>query len=756
MKNLKSKIFSTAAVISILASNVLLPDENSFDLGGKVFAENDGAFTYESYSGGVCITGFSGSGEINIPETIDEKPVLKISRLTVSANITSISIPKTVAEIEPSFVYAESWLSEIKVSEENQSFTVENGFLMTKDKTRVILYPAQKQDEKAVLPDTAKTIDDDAFCDGKFSYIELPEGLETIGARAFQNCQNLVEISIPASVAEIGDGAFSGCSMIKYEVNPDNRNYCSFEDVLFTKNKEKLIKYPAKKSEQSYSIPPEVREIKSCAFEGSYNLKSIEFPKNGNLTLIEHLAFGSCYNLTSAEFPEGITKIDHSVFWYANNLSIVTLPVTLNEINSSCFGGCDKLNTIIAGNNINITSYSTDYTENVNIVKYEYQSGLPVITDVKIGEGKSSICIPETIGGKDVSHIVLAEEKVSQATVIVPEKFKDDVPANTAKITYKEENGVVTITSVTPAKDESGKAKPVALPEAIGNKKPFLSEEAMSDMKEVPHNHCGGTATYTEKAKCEICGQEYGDLLYKPAETTTSGSEATQDTTTSESEVTQDTTTSESEVTQDAATSESEVTQNTASEPTITVIQTAQSAEIDDVPENSDDVTIISGLSGDIRLEVKESRIPDGAIAEYLAENPKWQLVKCYDLNLFSTDTQIRQSETEITVRFNIPEKLKSKALKFAILRIHEGNAELLPDVDDRLETVTIKTDKFSQYALVYKSADETAETFAAQELVSDKDKNLAPYNPSTGSLLSFIPAVLSAVAVMAAKKKRK
>lgn len=734
MKNLKSKIFSTAAVISILASNVLLPNENRFDLGGKVFAENDGAFTYESYSDGVCITGFSGSGEINIPETIDEKPVLKISRLTVGAGITSISIPKTVAEIEPSFVYAESRLSEIKVSEENQNFTVENGFLMTKDKTRVILYPAQRQDEKAVLPDTAKTIDDDAFCDGKFSYIELPEGLETIGARAFQNCQNLVEISIPASVAEIGDGAFYGCSMIKYEVNPDNRNYCSFENVLFTKNKEKLIKYPAKKPEQSYSIPPEVREIKSCAFDGSYNLKSIEFPKNGNLTLIEHLAFGGCYNLTSVEFPEGITKIGHSVFWYANNLSIVTLPFTLNEIDSSCFGGCNKLNTIIAGNNINITSYSTDYTENVNIVKYEYQSGLPVITDVKIGEGKSSICIPETIGGKDVSHIILAEEKVSQATVIVPEKFKDDVPANTAKITYKEENGVVTITSVTPAKDENGKAKPVVLPYAIGNKKPFLSEEAKSDMKEVPHNHSGGTATHTEKAKCEICGQEYGDLLYKPDETTAPGSEVTQDTTTSESEV----------------------TQNTASEPTITVIQTAQSTGIDDEPENSDDVTIISGLSGDIRLEVKESRIPDGAIVEYLAENPKWQLVKCYDLNLFSTDTQIRQSETEITVRFNIPEKLKSKALKFAVLRIHEGNAELLPDVDDRLETVTIKTDKFSQYALVYKSTDETSETFAAQELISDKDKNLSPYNPSTGSLLSFIPAVLSAVTVMAAKKKRK
>ncbi|MBQ7569154.1 leucine-rich repeat domain-containing protein [bacterium] len=41
----------------------------------------------------------------------------------------------------------------------------------------------------------------------------LPEGLRKIGCQAFEYCRGLVEMNIPSSVEEIGESAFSCCSL---------------------------------------------------------------------------------------------------------------------------------------------------------------------------------------------------------------------------------------------------------------------------------------------------------------------------------------------------------------------------------------------------------------------------------------------------------------------------------------------------------------------------------------------------------------
>ena len=41
--------------------------------------------------------------------------------------------------------------------------------------------------------------------------VELPEGLESIGDKAFARCKRLSSVLIPESVTSIGDGAFEGC-----------------------------------------------------------------------------------------------------------------------------------------------------------------------------------------------------------------------------------------------------------------------------------------------------------------------------------------------------------------------------------------------------------------------------------------------------------------------------------------------------------------------------------------------------------------
>ena len=59
------------------------------------------------------------------------------------------------------------------------------------------------------------TIGSEAFADSSVEYVELFPSITTIGERAFANCAQLEELTIPESVTEIGAGAFEGLSGLK-------------------------------------------------------------------------------------------------------------------------------------------------------------------------------------------------------------------------------------------------------------------------------------------------------------------------------------------------------------------------------------------------------------------------------------------------------------------------------------------------------------------------------------------------------------
>ncbi len=110
-----------------------------------------------------------------------------------------------------------------------------------------------------------------------------PDGDEvvSISANAFSNCENLESVNIPETVTSIGNNAFYACpSLVWIEVDMDNKNYSSINGVLFSKNKDTLIKYPSNKSSEKYYLNPNVKSIESNAFEGVTNLSEILYSKN--------------------------------------------------------------------------------------------------------------------------------------------------------------------------------------------------------------------------------------------------------------------------------------------------------------------------------------------------------------------------------------------------------------------------------------------------------------------------------------------
>ena len=132
-------------------------------------------------------------------------------------------------------------------------------------------------------------------------YVEIPEGVEVIGDKAFLD-SDVRSVKFPDSLSEIGHRSFAYCRKL--------------ESVNFGKN---------------------IQKIGSCAFSSCRNLKSIKISacEPGNEIWIKDHAFSFCEELQVAELGEGISKIEDYAFWGCFNLKEITLPKSLHSVGAN-------------------------------------------------------------------------------------------------------------------------------------------------------------------------------------------------------------------------------------------------------------------------------------------------------------------------------------------------------------------------------------------------------------------------------------
>ena len=107
----------------------------------------------------------------------------------------------------------------------------------------------------------------------------------------------------------------------KINVEAGSQNFCSVDGILFSKDKTKIIYYPANKQGTSYNIPNTVKEIFEYCFNYNQNLKGVSIPNS-----VEKISFCVFYyskNLEELEIPSSVTKLDTSICSNASNLKRV-------------------------------------------------------------------------------------------------------------------------------------------------------------------------------------------------------------------------------------------------------------------------------------------------------------------------------------------------------------------------------------------------------------------------------------------------
>ncbi len=167
--------------------------------------------------------------------------------------------------------------------------------------------------------------------DSMLETLVIEEGIKRIEYRAFYNCVNLKNVTLPNSLETVGQNAFENCRALENIVIPRSVRVISdnaFLDCV---------------SLFSISLPESLDSIGRSAFEGCTLLRIINIPNS--VTSIGSYAFYNCTSLVSVDIPEGVTKIPSNTF-RNSGIESVFLHSNIESIGSNAFGYCEKLRNV--------------------------------------------------------------------------------------------------------------------------------------------------------------------------------------------------------------------------------------------------------------------------------------------------------------------------------------------------------------------------------------------------------------------------
>ena len=178
--------------------------------------------------------------------------------------------------------------------------------------------------------------------------ITIPKSVTEIGANAFYGCTGLTSITIPESITKIGDDAFYGCTNITSVHIVSIEAWCKISmaaDANPLRYAHNL--YLNGELVTNVVIPEKVNRISDDVFCGCTSLISITIPNS--VKSIGENAFYGCTSLTNVTIPDSVTFIGNSAFYGCINLTKVSIPDSVNTLGENAFYGCTKLIKTING-----------------------------------------------------------------------------------------------------------------------------------------------------------------------------------------------------------------------------------------------------------------------------------------------------------------------------------------------------------------------------------------------------------------------
>ena len=273
------------------------------------------------------------------------------------------------------------------------------------------------------------TITDIEYSEFGINVIRFDKTLTTIGEKAFFNCRNINNISLPTMVTTIGDSAFAECIQLECMTIGDKITYCGakafdncislyslhipsvgdwcrieFADTFanplyhcgaFVINNKKV---------KDVVIPKWIKEIKPYTFYNYSQMSSIKFPKSIETIGVD--AFAGCEGLTKVDVEdigawcgivfdgETANPLSLAGTLYINGQKATTLSLEgVSGINSRAFIRCSSIQTVVA--------------EDIIRIYDEAFRGCTSLTKVTLGENITDIHARAFMGCQELNSVTI-------------------------------------------------------------------------------------------------------------------------------------------------------------------------------------------------------------------------------------------------------------------------------------------------------------------------------------------------------------
>ena len=273
--------------------------------------------------------------------------------------------------------------------------------------------------------------------DEKTGTLTIPDTVEEIGEGAFSNLSGLKTIIIPSTVKRIAMNAFAYNSTLEQVIMQEReKEDGTIEGVEYIgerafRNCENLI---------TVQMANSVKEIEYQAFYHCEKLQNITL--SDNIKVLKSHTFSDCTSLTKIELPRNLEEIEVRAFFKCN-LKEITLPKNLEKMGNDVFGRNKNLSIIkiAEGNEI----FEFDETRGMLIQKNNElkEKDIVFMTDNAL-KSNTTLDVPEGVTG-----IEAILDIYNIQTVKLPSSLKnidaDSLPKSVSKIVLDPNNNTYVV-----------------------------------------------------------------------------------------------------------------------------------------------------------------------------------------------------------------------------------------------------------------------------------------------------------------------
>jgi hypothetical protein len=250
------------------------------------------------------------------------------------------------------------------------------------------------------IPDSVTNMGEGVFsgCPALTS-VALGNGIASIPVSAFSDCMALPAFAVGNGVTSIGAGAFSGCENLT--------NFTMGSNVTSIGNGA----FFSCTSLPAITIGGGVTDIGITAFDFCESLASVVIPDS--TTNIPYDAFANCLALTNVTIGRGVTSVGQNAFWGCGRLQTLVLPASVSSIGYQVFYECTNLTSVVVdpSNSVYVSVNGVLFTSNLaELIQY------PAAAPARVYNIPNGVL---TVGDYAFSHSIVAGVTIPDTVISI-------------------------------------------------------------------------------------------------------------------------------------------------------------------------------------------------------------------------------------------------------------------------------------------------------------------------------------------------